>query len=41
MSIYADMYPDEWTPPCPNEEQAAEEWLEWKNHNDDIERLKA
>ena len=24
MSIYADMYPDEWTPPCQQEEQAAE-----------------
>lgn len=29
MNPYADMYPDEWTPPCPHEEQAAEEWVEW------------
>ena len=28
MSIYADMY-EEWTPPCPHEEQAAEGWAEW------------
>lgn len=28
MSIYADMYPDEWTPPIPKEELAAEEWAE-------------
>lgn len=28
MTPYADMY-DEWTPPCPNEEQAAEEWADW------------
>lgn len=40
MSIYADMYPDEWTPPCPKEEQAAEDWLEWKNQHD-TEPLKA
>ena len=40
MSIYADMYPDEWTPPCPHEEQAAELWLEWKNQHD-TEPLKA
>lgn len=30
MSIYADMYPDEWTPPCPKEEQAAEGWMEYQ-----------
>ena len=29
MSIYADMYPEEWTPPCPREEQEADEWAEW------------
>lgn len=29
MSIYGDMYPDEWTPPCPKEEQAADGWAEW------------
>ncbi len=34
MSIYADMYPDEWTPPCPHEEQAAEDWKEYQEHND-------
>ena len=36
MSIYADMY-DEWTPPCPTEEQAAEEWLEYmeQKHHDE------
>ena len=28
MNPYADIYPDEWTPPCPHEEQAAEEWAE-------------
>ena len=28
MIVYADMY-DEWTPPCPQEEQASEEWLEY------------
>lgn len=28
MNPYADMYSDEWTPPCPKEEQAAEEWAE-------------
>ena len=36
MSIYADMY-DEWTPPCPQEEQAAEEWAKWmeqKQHDE-------
>ncbi len=27
MNPYADMY-DEWTPPCPKEEQAGEEWAE-------------
>ena len=36
MNPYADMYPDEWTPPCPKEEQAAEEWLE---HFTDQEEL--
>lgn len=29
MSIYADLYPEEWTTPCPKEEQAAEDWAEW------------
>lgn len=29
MNPYADMYPDEWTPPCPKEEQAADECAEW------------
>ena len=36
MSIYADMY-DEWTPTCPQEEQAAEEWAKWmeqKQHDE-------
>lgn len=28
MNPYADMY-DEWEPPCPQEEQAAEGWMEW------------
>lgn len=28
MSPYADMF-EEWEPPCPKEEQAAEEWAEW------------
>ena len=36
MSIYADMY-DEWTPPCPQEEQAAEEWLEYMRTRNDKE----
>ena len=30
MNHYADMYPDEWVPPCPKEEQAAEEWMDYK-----------
>lgn len=34
MSIYADMY-EEWTPPCPKEEQAAEEWAEWMSKKAD------
>ena len=37
MNPYADMYPGEWTPPCPQEEQAAEEWLgyvEQKQHDE-------
>lgn len=37
MSIYADIYPEAWTPPCPHEEQAAEEWVEWmeqKQHDE-------
>lgn len=36
MNPYADMY-DEWSPPCPQEEQAAEEWLEYmeqKQHDE-------
>lgn len=36
MSIYADMY-EEWIPPCPQEEQAAEEWAEYmeqKQHDE-------
>ena len=36
MNPYADMY-DEWTPPCPQEDQAAEEWLEYmeqKQHDE-------
>jgi len=28
MNPNADIYPD-WTPPCHDEEQAAEEWLEY------------
>lgn len=34
MNPYADMYPDEWTPPCPNEEPAAEEWKEHVEHDE-------
>ena len=33
MSIYADMY-DEWTPPCPHEEQAAEDWKEYQERKE-------
>ena len=29
MNPYADMY-DEWTPPCPQEEQAAEGWMDYQ-----------
>lgn len=28
MNPWADIYPDQWMPPCPQEEQAAEEWAE-------------
>ena len=28
MNPWADIYSDQWMPPCPQEEQAAEEWLE-------------
>lgn len=28
MNPYSDMYPDEWVPPRPKEEQAEEEWAE-------------
>ena len=37
MKPYADMYPDEWTPPCPQEEQASEEWLEYMRTRNDKE----
>ena len=30
MNPYADMYPGEWTPPCPQEEQAAEGWMDYQ-----------
>lgn len=33
---YADMYED-WMPPCPQEEQSAEEWIEYmdqKQHDE-------
>ena len=30
MPPEADIY-DDWTPPVPTEEQAAEEWLKWKH----------
>lgn len=36
MNPWADIYPAEWTPPCPKEEQAAEEWaeaMEQKQHD--------
>lgn len=34
MNPYADMYPEEWTPPYPKEEQAAEEWKEYQEYKD-------
>lgn len=36
MNPWADIYPDEWKPTCPKEEQAAEEWkeaMEQKQHD--------
>lgn len=29
MTPWADIFPDEWVPPRPKEEQAAEDWAEW------------
>ena len=34
MTPWADIYPEEWTPPCPKEEWAAEEWKEYQEHKD-------
>ena len=33
MNPYADIYGNDWTPPIPTEEQAAEEWLKWKQQH--------
>jgi len=33
MTPNADIYP-EWTPPCPNEEQDTEKWLEYQEHKE-------
>ena len=37
MTPYADMYED-WTQPCPQEEHATEEWIEYMRTRDDKEK---